>query len=159
MSQVCSICRHDQQAEMDQSLVSGISLRNIAEQFGTSPTALHRHKRHLPQHLTVAKEAAQVADADVLLDSVKQLLEDAQRITAQAKQAKQLDTALRGIREMRGLLELMGRLSGELTQRTNIAIGVNAASRTFTVGEIDALLFDPEENERRINELLTKCTT
>jgi hypothetical protein len=144
---------------MDQSLVSGVPLRNIAEQFGTSPTALHRHKAHLPQHLTVAKEAAQAADADVLLDTVKQLFGDAQRLTALAEQAKQLDTALRGIREMRGVLELMGRLSGELTQRTNIAIGVNAAPRTLTVGELDALPFEPEENERRINELLTKCTT
>lgn len=120
----CTLCSHAQRTEIDQELVFGTSLRNIAVRFGTSATALHRHKKHLAPALAVAREAAQIAHADSLLDSVKSLLADAQRLTAQAEQAQQLDVALRGIREIRGVLELLGKLSGELQTGTRIGIGV-----------------------------------
>ena len=182
MSPICTICRHANQAEIDQMLVDGTSLRNIAKQFGTSATALHRHKKHLAPALAVAKEAAQAADAGTLLDKVKQLLVDAQRLTAQAEQAKQLDVALRGIREVRGVLELLGKVSSELASREAVAASATGdareklrallSRRPYT--QADALaraealckeyglglqpveLGDPAANERRIAELLSK---
>jgi hypothetical protein len=125
---------------MYQMLVAGTSLRNIAAHFGTSATALHRHKKHLAPALAVAKEAAQAADAGTLLDKVKQLLFDAQRLTAQAEQARQLDVALRGIREVRGVLELLGKVSSELAVKQPVIDTSNLA-----------------ENERRIAELLGRA--
>jgi hypothetical protein len=145
MPQTCTICRHQRQAEINEMLVAGKSLRNIAQRFGTSATALHRHKKHLAQHLVEAKEAAQAADADTLLDRVKQLLTDAQRITVQAEQAKQLDIALRGIREVRGVLELLSRVSSELGDK---ARGASIPFANLT----------REENEKRIQELLAKAS-
>lgn len=145
MPQACTVCRHDQVAEIDQLLVSGTSLRNIARRFGTSATALHRHRKHLASQVVKAKEAKQAADADTLLDRVKQLLSDAQRITAQAEQAKQLDIALRGIREVREVLELLARVSSELADQAKLpAIPFANLSR--------------EENEKRIQELLAKAS-
>jgi hypothetical protein len=121
----CTLCSHAQRTEIDQELVSGTSLRNIAERYGTSATALHRHKQHLSSHLAKAREAAQVVDAGTLLDQVKSLLSQAQRITEQAQQSKKLTVALQGIREVRGVLELLGKLSGELQTGTRIGIGIN----------------------------------
>jgi hypothetical protein len=145
MPQICTICRHEQQSEIDQALLAGTSLRNIAQRFGTSATALHRHKKHLAKHVVAAKEAAQEADADTLLDHVKQLLADAQRITGQAEQAKQLDIALRGIREVRGVLELLSQVSTEL-----------AAKAREHGAPIPFANLTREENEKRIQELLAK---
>ena len=89
----------------------------------------------------MAKEAAQAADAGTLLDQVKQLLVDAQRLTAQAEQAKQLDVALRGIREVRGVLELLGKVSSELAANSRPP-GIDTS--------------DPLANEKRIKEIMAK---
>lgn len=144
----CTLCTHPQRAEIDPELVNGTSLRNIAQRFGTSATALHRHKKHLAPALAVAREAAQVADADSLLNTVKRLLADAQRLTAQAEQAQQLDIALRGIREVRGVLELLGKLSGELQTGTQIGIGINGRSldpAQQVRDLLDEIVFDEDE--------------
>jgi hypothetical protein len=149
----CTICSHTNQAEIDQSLVAGTSLRNIAERYGTSATALHRHKSHLSKHLAKAHEAAQVADASTLLDQVRTLLLRAQRLTEQAERAKKLDVSLRGVREIRGVLELLGELSGELQRGTRIGIGINGRP-----GEAEQRLVDildeimAEENETKMIE-------
>ena len=86
----------------------------------------------------MAKEAAQAADAGTLLDQVKQLLVDAQRLTAQAEQ---LDVALRGIREVRGVLELLGKVSSELAANSRPP-GIDTS--------------DPLANEKRIKEIMAK---
>jgi hypothetical protein len=49
MPRSCSICTHPQRQAIDQALMAGVVFRNIAQRFGTSTTAVHRH-RH--EHLT-----------------------------------------------------------------------------------------------------------
>jgi hypothetical protein len=123
----CKVCSHESQAEIDRLLLAGTSLRAIAQQHGTSATALHRHKKHIAKVLVVAHEAAVIVKADTLLDQVKTLLSQAERLTQRAEQAGSLDTALRGIAQVRGVLELLGEVSGQLAGKgTNIAIGINA---------------------------------
>lgn len=71
MPRVCTVCSHPQRPEIDRALVAGeLSFRNIAERFGTSPTALTRHKKeHVPASLAKAQEAKQEADAmDVMAE-------------------------------------------------------------------------------------------
>ena len=127
MSTYCTVCSHESQGEIDRQLLAGTSLRTIAKQHGTSATALHRHKKHIAKVLVVAQEAAVVAKADTLLDQVKNLLSQAERLTQRAEQAGSLDTALRGIAQVRGVLELLGQVSGQLAGKgTQIAIGINA---------------------------------
>jgi hypothetical protein len=127
MAMKCSICCHMGQAEMDRQLLAGTPLRQIAQQHGASATALHRHKKHIFKGLVVAREAAVIAKADTLLDQVRNLLAQAERLTERAEQAGSLDTALRGIAQVRGVLELLGEVSGQLAGKgTQIAIGFNS---------------------------------
>lgn len=52
----CSICSHPKRAEIDKALISGMSLRNVSERFGTSGTTLHRHKNaHLAKQIERAE--------------------------------------------------------------------------------------------------------
>jgi hypothetical protein len=89
--------------------------------------ALHRHKRHISKVLVVAREAAVIVNADTLLDQVKNLLAQAERLTESAERSGSLDTALRGIGQVRSVLQLLGEVSGQLAGKgTNIAIGINA---------------------------------
>ena len=43
MPRPCSICRHPERQAMDQALAANEPFRYIANRFGTSPAALHRH--------------------------------------------------------------------------------------------------------------------
>jgi hypothetical protein len=123
MSPQCKVCCHEHQGEIDRQLLAGTPLRQIAQQHGTSATALHRHKKHIAKTLVVAREAAVVAQGDTLLAQVKNLLSQAQRLTLSAEQSGSLDTALRGIGQVRGVLELLGEVSGQLAGKgTQIAI-------------------------------------
>jgi hypothetical protein len=124
----CKVCSHESQAEIDRLLLAGTSLRTIAQQHGTSATALHRHKKHIAKVLVVAHEAAVIVKADTLLDQVRNLLSQAERLTRRAEDAGSLDTALRGIAQVRGVLELLGEVSGQLAGKgTQISIGIDAS--------------------------------
>jgi hypothetical protein len=80
----------------------------------------------------VAREAAEIVKADTLLDQVKNLLDQAERITARAEQAGSLDTALRGIAQVRGVLELLGQVSGQLAGKgATVNVGINLQAPNF----------------------------
>ena len=121
----CTLCSHAQRAQIDACLVSNGSLRDIAGQFAVSRSALDRHKKHIPRALTVAKQAEEVAEATTLFQEVQGLLKRATRIADDAERARKLSVALQGVREIRGVLELLGKLSGELQTGTRIGIGIN----------------------------------
>jgi hypothetical protein len=64
MARRCTICHHPDRAEIEKALVQSEPFRDVAERFGTSASALHRHKNsHLPAHLAKAYEAGQVVQA------------------------------------------------------------------------------------------------
>jgi hypothetical protein len=90
------------------------SLRAISEQFGTATTSLHRHKKHLPAELTLAKNAERVSDADGLLTRVERLLSELQGIFRQAQEARSWVGACGASREIGRSLRLLGELRGEL---------------------------------------------
>lgn len=125
MPRKCTICEHPRVEEINTALLDGVPLRDIAGQFSVSKTALHRHKEHIPAGLVKAQEAQEVARADNLLDQVVELRDRALSILTKAEQAGDLKTALQGIREARGCLELLARLQGELQEGTTINILVN----------------------------------
>ncbi len=76
MARTCTICTHRDRATIDEALLAGTSFRNIAERFGTSATALYRHKRdHIPVTLARSHEIQEVARADGLLNQVRSLHE------------------------------------------------------------------------------------
>lgn len=120
----CTVCTHPQRAEIDRMLVDQTPLRDIAGQTGTTRSALHRHSQHLPGALVAAKDAEKVADAGTLLTRVQGLIKRATGILDKAERAGKLETALTAIRELRGCMELLGKLSGELkaAQVNNMAI-------------------------------------
>ena len=126
MPRKCTVCTHGARAEIERALVAGETFRNIAERFGTSVAALHRHKAdHLPVKLAKAQEAQEVAQADDLLSQVRDLQIRALAILDKAEEAGELRTALSAIREARGNLELLAKLLGELDDRPQVNVLVS----------------------------------
>jgi len=116
MARGCSICEHSDRRDIDRALVTrSSSMRNIAERFGVSTTALARHKKaHIPK-LVEAAQAAQGAQAAssgaALIDELDRLLKKALAILEAAEKAGELRVALQAIREARETVKACAELA------------------------------------------------
>jgi hypothetical protein len=145
MPRVCTICTHDQRSAIDEALVGGESFRYVAERFGTSATALHRHKaEHIPPALSKAQEAQATAQADDLLAQIKGLRSKAVGLLLAAEKAGDIRTALLGVREARACLELLAEMEGELNRRPQVNILVLPEWERIRVTMLQALAPYPE---------------
>jgi hypothetical protein len=126
MPRRCTVCDHPESHSIDEALVSGAPYRGVAKRFELSESAVYRHKtEHLPAHLLKAKEVEEVAQADNLLDQVRNLQAHALDILERAEETGDLRTALAAISQARGNLELLGKLAGELDERPVVNLNVS----------------------------------
>jgi hypothetical protein len=115
MPRTCTICSHPKRTEIDAALLRSDSLRSIVEHCSVSMGSLVRHRdRHLPVTIAHAKEVRETEMGESLLEQARGLHARALGILERADAAGQLETALKAIREVRGILELLGKLSGQL---------------------------------------------
>ena len=122
MPRSCTVCTHPERPAIDGELVSGTSLRNIAEQFRLTVTSLHRHKHgHVSAALAKARDAQTVADAEGLLGQIQKLTAEAHRLKSKAEDKGDLRTALSAIRELVRMVELLAKLRGELDESPKVA--------------------------------------
>jgi hypothetical protein len=127
MPRRCTVRNHPERHSIDEALVSGASYRSVAKRFRLSDSAAYRHKtEHLPTHLLKAREVEEVAQADNLLDQVRNLQTHAVDILERAEAVGDLRTALAAISQARGNLELLGKLAGELDERPVVNLNVSA---------------------------------
>jgi hypothetical protein len=93
-------------------------------------TGFVRRFKHLPAKLVMAQAAEEVAQADDLLDQVRDLQARTLAILEAAETTRQHRTALSAIREARSNLELLVKLLGELAERpvTNVLVSAEWVS-------------------------------
>jgi hypothetical protein len=126
MPRSCTICTHGEAHPINVALVHRDAYRHIASRYEVSTGALQRHAReHLPELLVRAKDAAEVAEADSLLDRVESLYKRTEAILAAAESNSEWSTALQAIRECRGNLELLGRVTKELQDAPTLHLHLN----------------------------------
>jgi transposase-like protein len=124
MPRRCTVCDHPKRQGIDEALVSGAPYRGVAKRFGLSESAVYRHKtEHLPAHLLKARKAEEVAQAHDLLEQVWHT--HALDILGRAEQAGDLRTALATISQAQGNLDLLGKLAGELDERSMVDLIVS----------------------------------
>lgn len=115
MGQRCTICSHDDRESIDEALVAGTAYRNLAERYGLSLAALSRHRN---DHVSAALQAVVIERehdaASSLLDRVESLIGRTERLLSTAEESGKVAQALGAVRELRALLELLGKASGEL---------------------------------------------
>jgi hypothetical protein len=126
MPRRCTACDHPERHSLDEILVTGATYRSVAKQFKLSESAVYRHKtEHLPVHLLKAREVEAVAQADDLLEQVRNLQAHAVDILERAEKSGDLRIALAAISQARGNLELLGKLAGELDERPQVNLLVS----------------------------------
>ena len=172
MARSCSICTHEARAEIDQALVSALPYRNIAERFGTSATALFRHKNgHLAAHLAKAYELVQVSRAADLvreqegkkardigeaLDIVRQLqaINVACLEVLKSSRAAGKDTvSLQAVDRIHRQIELQAKLLGELQEGQTVNVLVAPEWHQVRAVVVGALRPYPEARIAVVNAL------
>ena len=148
MPRTCTICTHPEVHAMDGALVAGQSFRNIAKQYGTSATALFRHKSdHLPAVLVTGQAVREEAHA---LDVVKQLRDinaATLAILEDARDTHQSALALKAVDRVQKQIELQAKLLGELQdgQTVNVLVAPEWVSLRATI--LVALVPFPDARE------------
>jgi len=121
MGRTCTVCGHEARTEIDEALVTGSAVDELARRYRLKATSLRRHRDgHLPVALVAAKQAGDAAQAGKLVDRVSRLAQDLETDLATARRGGNLDVSLRILRELRGYLELLGRVTGELQTGTRV---------------------------------------
>ncbi len=145
MARVCTVCNHPERERIDKLLIEGESFRNIAERFSLSSTSTYRHKAHINRTLLKANEVREIAQADNLLEQVRDLQTRALNVLLKTEEAEDWRAATGAIREARGCLELLGKLAGELQQEghtVNVIVSPQWVELRTTI--IEALEPHPE---------------
>jgi hypothetical protein len=150
----CTICAHDERHAIDVALVGREPYRAIARQYGVSKDALSRHtQEHLPELLARAKDAVEVAEADSLLSRVEGLYKRTETILTAAESNSEWGTALQAIRECRGNLELLGRVTKELESATTFNLHLNPEWLELRAVIVTALESHPDARESVLRAL------
>lgn len=148
MARTCTICIHPSKEDIDKALLAGQPYRRVAKQYEASESSVYRHQQdHLPAAMVKAVEAAEVAHGGTLLEQLNGLQVKALGILTKAEQAGDLRTALMAVREVRGTLELVGKVTGELVNRHEVS---------GTMGHLimpDKSLEELEDRKRRLDAL------
>jgi len=124
MPGTCTVCQHPDREAIDAGLVEGVGLRATARQFGTSKDALARHRSHISASLLAVRQERDSNAGENLLARVETLIRRAEGFLAVAERTGQVTQGLAAIRELRGLLELLGKASGELRETPSMTINV-----------------------------------
>lgn len=112
-------------------------------EFGLTWYSIRRHKKagHVSRTLRKARAAAEVIDADKMVRELRQLITDAERIGKKAENARQYAAAIAAVRELRGVLELIAKLTGQLDEsaRVNILVQRQQAAESEQLTMIERL--------------------
>jgi hypothetical protein len=126
MPRICTICSHRDRALIDAAIVAQTSFRDIAGQFRIAKSALHRHRNdHLPRTLIKAKEAEEVLNASSLIKRLQGYQAKVDRILSLAQKEGDLRVACTAIGQARGIIELIGKLIGEVNEKPQINISLS----------------------------------
>jgi len=148
MPRSCTICEHPRREAIDRDLVGDSSNLSVSSVFGVSESSIRRHKaNHLPAKLVLAQEAAEVAEADDLLDQVRDLQARTLAILDASEASREHRTALSAIREARSNLELLAKLLGELDERPVVNVLVSPQWLELRTTIITALDHHPQARE------------
>jgi len=152
----CTVCQHPQRDEINKLLApSDANFAAISRDFaGITEDSLRRHKEsHIPEALTKAEDAKEVTEANTLLKDIRGLRERATIILDKAEKAGDLKTALLGIREARGCIELLAKVEGQLNDRPQINILVNPQWVELRTLIINALEPYPQAKEAVVHAI------
>jgi hypothetical protein len=123
MAVECSICKHPAASDLDAGIVAGVPYRQLVKRYvpAVSISALSRHRKdHLsPSIVALAGETGTGTGPErgSLVEQLRAIQDRVMRVLERAESEGKISGFLAGAREIRALLELQARLTGELDER------------------------------------------
>ncbi len=149
MAGKCKSCAHLRRNEIDRDLVAGVALRNIAAEFGISHVALSRHFKN--GHITKQMQEQFRAEGLIEREEITVQIKDLQRLLhaflRKANDNDDVREVLMLSKEIRGLIELLGKLLGRFPKEPEINILVNPVWLSLKTQIFQALTAYPEARQ------------
>jgi phosphotransferase system HPr-like phosphotransfer protein len=127
MAGVCSTCTSSDKAAIEALIASGAGLSKLERQFGITRDALRRHRdRHMSMALTTlrAEQGHSVQIEATARDRVENLVAKLEALVERTDSERRESMLLQASRELRGAIELLARLSGELRPDMSVNVAV-----------------------------------
>lgn len=119
----CLVCTSPDKDEINNKLVSGLSVRKVGEMYGISHGAIQQHRaNHLPGELVKSKQLQDVNAATDLVEKIEDLYQKAYGLIDKAEKNKSFTGVAALIREARNSLELLARVTGDLKSGTHLTL-------------------------------------
>jgi hypothetical protein len=111
---LCKYCFHPRRDEIDRQYVAGTPLRTIIHSFGGSLGTASRHREHVKEIIQARTQEERAEHGSSLLDRVERLAAKAEKIVDIAEAEKNYRGATSALVAACKLLDLCGRVSGEI---------------------------------------------
>ena len=115
MPRTCRACSSPNRNAIDQAIVLGEPLRNIAKRVSISPAALLRHKTHASQALVKASERRDISIGESVMARLEKLYQRAEQILNEAERSGDGRLAVASLREVRETLAGIYTLASKAT--------------------------------------------
>lgn len=124
MAPPCRTCGHEDREEIDAALAAGqSSIRELAERYGIDRDALSRHKSaHLSAALKRVVARRETAGARKALDRLEDLYDRAESLLATAEEKGSTRDGVAAIGQLRGIVETLAKITGELDERPQVQV-------------------------------------
>ena len=120
MARTCSICARDDVEIINRDLFAGVPFEQLHEKYGASVGALHRHKSHTKTQLIFAQSESSENTPASVAQRIMELDQCAEKLYRESvKAGDRLNTA-RALKEMREIVALSARLTGELNNQPQV---------------------------------------
>jgi hypothetical protein len=141
----CEVCTHPDKTTIEERMLSGVSVRKLADEFNIGRMSVQRHRQnHLPHELIKSKKLQEMKTADDLVSRIEGLYEKAIHLITIAEQDKKYQPAVSAIKEARSSLELLAKISGELKTGTTINLTYSPQWVNLRAVLVDTLQEYPE---------------
>ena len=157
MPRPCTICTHVDHDRIDADLVSGVSYSAISRKYNVGQESVRRHKAsHVSPALAAMAAAREAEVAAGLVWQVRQLVSRADELYEAAVLDGKASNALAALREMRGSLELLGKITGELDERPVTVVNLQQSTEWLAMRAaiFAALMQFPEARQAVAGRLL-----
>lgn len=153
MGQTCTVCRHERREEIEIDVTRGVPLRDIASAYGLGHMSVQRHRdNHLSPALIATEKALVAGGRKSLMERLEALAERCEGYLADAENPtdghgtpsdRDMRLVLAAVRELRGVLELWGKATGELNDRPTTVVNVNTDPQVAKLRAIILAALEP----------------
>jgi hypothetical protein len=127
MSRTCTVCSNAEASKINAELCAKQdSNRVIAQRYNLSPDALQRHKKCIDKKLARVAEARDHAEVTTIESRVERALNRVEKWIGKLDETNDYRAQTAHTRELRGFLELHGRLTGKLNPSPLVQVQVAA---------------------------------